>query len=100
MKRARSSLRSKRFCVVSEQRKTEERQGTGFSVFAARRMEREPNNAGGGEWKIRSLKEVEQEVIITNNNLLLHFSGHNNDRVVLTMERSVESHNALAPRPS
>ena len=55
---------------------------------------------GGGEWKIRSLKEVEQEVIITNNNLLLHFSGHNNDRVVLTMERSVESHNALAPRPS
>ena len=54
----------------------------------------------GGEWKIRSLKEVEQEVIITNNNLLLHFSGHNNDRVVLTMERSVESHNALAPRPS
>ena len=51
---------------------------------------------GGGEWKIRSLKEVEQEVIITNNNLLLH----NNDRVVLTMERCVESDNALAPRPS
>ena len=99
MKRARSSLRSKRFRVVSEQRKTEERQGTGFSVFAARRMEREPNNAGGGgggEWKIRSLKEVEQEVIITNNNLPLH----NNDRVVLTMERCVESDNALAPRPS
>ena len=65
-------------------------------------MEREPNNAGGGgaEWKIRSLIEVEQEVIITNNNLLLHFSGHNNDRVVLTMERCVESDNALAPRPS
>ena len=99
MKRARSSLRSKRFCVVSEQRKTEERQGTGFSVFAARRMERKQCRGGGG-WKIRSLKEVEQEVIITNNNLLLHFSGHNNDRVVLTMERSVESHNALAPRPS
>ena len=99
MKRALSSLRSKRFRVVSEQRKTEERQGTGFSVFAARRMEREPNNAGGrggGEWKIRSLKEVEQEVIITNNNLPLH----NNDRVVLTMERCVESDNALAPKPS
>ena len=25
----------------------------------------------------------EQEVIITNNNLLLHFSGHNNDLLVL-----------------
>ena len=48
-------------------------------------MEREPNNAGGrggGEWKIRSLIEVEQEVIITNNNLLFHFSGHNNDLVL------------------
>ena len=47
-------------------------------------MEREPNSAGGrggGEWKIRSLIEVEQEVIITNNNLLFHFSGHNNDLV-------------------
>ena len=28
-------LRSKRFRVVSEQRKTEERRGTGFSVLAA-----------------------------------------------------------------
>ena len=48
-------------------------------------MEREPNSAGGrggGEWKIRSLIEVEQEVIITNNNLLFHFSGHNNDLVL------------------
>ena len=27
--------------------------------------------------------DVEQEVIITNNNLLLHFSGHNNDLLVL-----------------
>ena len=48
-------------------------------------MEREPNNAGGrggGEWKIRSLIEVEQEVIITNNSLLFHFSGHNNDLVL------------------
>ena len=35
-------LRSKHFCVVSEQRKTEKRQGTGFSVLAARKMEREP----------------------------------------------------------
>ena len=85
MKRALSSLCSKRFRVVSEQRKTEERRGTGFPVLAARKMEREPNNAvggGGGEWKIRSLIEVEQEVIITNNNLLFHFSGHNNDLVL------------------
>ena len=28
--------------MVSEQRKTEERRGTGFSVLAARKMEREP----------------------------------------------------------
>ena len=48
MKRALSSLRSKRFRVVSEQRNTEERRGTGFSVLAARKMEREPSNAGGG----------------------------------------------------
>jgi len=27
--------------------------------------------------------DVEQEVIITNNNLLFHFSGHNNDLLVL-----------------
>ena len=27
--------------------------------------------------------DVEQEVISTNNNLLLHFSGHNNDLLVL-----------------
>ena len=27
--------------------------------------------------------DMEQEVIITNNNLLLHFSGHNNDLLVL-----------------
>ena len=47
MKRALSSLRSKRFRVVSEQRNTEERRGTGFSVLAARKMEREPSNAGG-----------------------------------------------------
>ena len=85
MKRALSSLRSKRVRVVSEQRNTEERRGTGFSVLAARKMEREPSNAGGevggGEWKIRSLIEVEQEVIIKNNNLLFHFSGHNNGLV-------------------
>ena len=87
MKRALSSLRSKRFRVVSEQRNTEERRGTGFSVLAARKMEREPSNAGGevggggGEWKIRSLIEVEQEVIIKNNNLLFHFSGHNSGLV-------------------
>ena len=53
MKRALSSLRSKRFRVVSEQRKTEERRGTGFPVLAARKMEREPNNAvGGGEGRM------------------------------------------------
>ena len=86
MKRALSSLRSKRLRVVSEQRNTEERRGTGFKILAARKMEREPSNAGGGgggggEWKIRSLIEVEQEVIIKNNNLLFHFSGHNNGLV-------------------
>ena len=27
--------------------------------------------------------DVEQEIIITNNNLLFHFSGHNNDLLVL-----------------
>ena len=38
------SQRSKRFRVVSEQRKTKQRHGTGFSVSAARRMERQPKN--------------------------------------------------------
>ena len=38
------SLRSKRFRVVSEQRKNKQRHGTGFSVLAARRMERQPKN--------------------------------------------------------
>ena len=28
-------------------------------------------------------RQVEQEVIIRNNNLLFHFSGHNNDLLVL-----------------
>ena len=35
-----AGLRSKRFRVVSEQRDTEERSVTGFSVWAARKMER------------------------------------------------------------
>ena len=35
-----AGLRSKRFRVVSEQRETEERRVTGFSVLAARKMER------------------------------------------------------------
>ena len=48
MKRALSSLRSKRLRVVSEQRNTEERRGTGFKILAARKMEREPSNAGAG----------------------------------------------------
>ena len=69
--------------MASEQINTEQRRGTGFSVLAARKMEQEPNNAGGegGEWKISSLIEVEKEVIITNNNLMFHFSGHNNHLV-------------------
>ena len=43
-------MRSKRFRLVSEQRKTEER-GTGFSVLDARELKREPKNerGGGGE---------------------------------------------------
>ena len=31
--------------------------------------------------------DVEQEVIIINNNLLLHFSGHNNDLLVLKQRK-------------
>ena len=42
----------------------------------------------------RQLNGVEQEVIITNNNLLFHFSGHN-DLVVLKQWKG-----ALNPRPS
>ena len=38
--------------------------------------------------------DVEQEVIITNNNLLLHFSEHNNDLLKGALN------NALAPRLS
>ena len=37
------NLRSKRFRVVWEQRKTKEIRGTGFSVLATRKMEREPH---------------------------------------------------------
>ena len=37
--------------------------------------------------------DVEQEVIITNNNLLFHFSGHNNDLLVLKQWKGA------APRP-
>lgn len=37
--------------------------------------------------------DVEQEVIITNYNLLLHFSGHNNDLLVL------KQRNGASPRP-
>ena len=36
------SLRRKRFSVVSEQKENEERRGTGLSVFAGRKMGREP----------------------------------------------------------
>ena len=38
--------------------------------------------------------DVEQEVIITNNNLLFHFSDHNNDLLVLKQWKGA------APRPS
>ena len=46
------SLRSKRFSVVSEQKENEERRGTGLSVFAGRKMEREPKmkEAGRGSF--------------------------------------------------
>ena len=37
--------------------------------------------------------DAEQEVIITNYNLLLHFSGHNNDLLVL------KQRNGASPRP-
>ena len=42
-------------------------------------------------------REVEREVIITNNNLLFHFDGHNNDLLVLkqwkgALNRIVPSH--------
>ena len=39
------SLRSKRFSLVSKQKK----RGTGFSVLTAREMKREPKNERGGE---------------------------------------------------
>ena len=48
------SLRSKRFSVVSEQKKNDERRGTGFSVLAGRKMEREPKMKEGGEGKFPS----------------------------------------------
>ena len=38
--------------------------------------------------------DMEQEVIITNNNLLFHFSGHNSARLVLKQWKGA------APRPS
>ena len=42
------------------------------------------------------VSEVEREVIITNNNLLFHFGGHNSK----TMERCIKSDSALAPQHS
>ena len=46
------SLRNKRFSVVSEQKENEERRGTGLSVFAGRKMGREPKmkEAGRGSF--------------------------------------------------
>ena len=46
--------------------------------------------------------DVEQEIIITNNNLLFQFSGQNNDLLVLKQWKGALNRidNALAPRPS
>ena len=46
--------------------------------------------------------DVEREIIITNNNLLFQFSGHNNDLLVLKQWKGALNRidNALAPRPS
>ena len=41
--------------------------------------------------------DVEQEVIITNNNLLLHFSGHNNDLLVLKQWKGALNRLMLSP---
>ena len=41
--------------------------------------------------------DVEQEVIITNNNLLLHFSGHNNDLLVLKQWKGALNRIMLSP---
>ena len=38
---------------------------------------------------------VEQEVIITNNKLLFHFGGHNNDLLVLKQWKGVLERNLL-----
>ena len=46
--------------------------------------------------------EVDQEVTTTNNNLLFHLIGYNNDLLVLNclkMERCVKSDDALVPLP-
>ena len=49
------SLHSKRFRLVSEQKKTLEGPGRGFSVLIAREMKREPKNERGeGEGKERN----------------------------------------------
>ena len=84
MKRALSCPRSKRFRVFRSKERPKNDRERDFGFGRAKngtRAKQCRGGGGGGEWKIRSLIEVEQEVIITNN-LLLHFSGHNNDRVV------------------
>ena len=43
------SLRSKRFRLVSEQKR---KRGTGFSVLTARELKREPKNEGGGNPRV------------------------------------------------
>ena len=41
--------------------------------------------------------DVEKEVIITNNNLLLHFSGHNNDLLVREQWKGALNRIMLSP---
>ena len=41
--------------------------------------------------------DVEQDVIITNSNLLLHFSGHNNDLLVLKQWKGALNRIMLSP---
>ena len=42
--------------------------------------------------------DVEQEVIITNDNLLFHFSDHNDN--CLLLKQCIKWDNAFTPRPS
>ena len=54
------------------------------------------------KWKSTEVTEVNQELTITNNNLLFLSSCHNNDLLVLKKWKgtSIKSKNALSPLPS